>query len=118
MNLRNIGAGVLAVALIGLGAIQARADEFIKPGDSVTLELPLENEDTSTATAQGVRLVATFEEVSPAGLAEFLSIDEAGSILGPLTVEVGEEQAQTFKASASADGAPDGSFKVRPSHGR
>ena len=114
MNLRNIGAGVLAVALIGLGAIQARADEFIKPGDSVTLELPLENEDTSTATAQGVRLVATFEEVSPAGLAEFLSIDEAGSILGPLTVEVGEEQAQTFKAKVHlADGAPDGSFKVR-----
>ena len=114
MNLRSLAAGVLTVALIGLGTVQAHGENFIKPGDSRTINLQVENETPSTATALGTRLVATFEEVSPAGLAAFLSIDEAGSILGPLTVEVGADNAQTFKAKVHlADGAPDGSFKVR-----
>ena len=114
MNLRRLVVGVFAAALLGLGGSVARAQEFIKVGEPVVLELPLENEDTSTATAQGVRLVATFEEVTPAGLASYLSVDEAGSVLGPVTIDVGAASAQTLKAKiVLAAGAPDGSFKVR-----
>jgi len=102
-----------ALALIGFGSV-ARGENFIKTGEPVILELPLENEAPSTTTAQGVRLVATFEEVTPAGLASYLSIDEAGSTLGPVTIEVGAANAQTLKAKiVLAEGAPDGSFKVR-----
>lgn len=102
-----------ALALIGLGG-PARGEDFLKPGDSITLELPLENDATSTTTAQGVRLVATFEEVTPSGLASYLSVDEAGSVLGPVAIAVGTANAQTLKAKiVLAAGAPDGSFKVR-----
>lgn len=111
MNLRRIAVSVFAAALLSSAA---RADEFLKPGDSIILQLPLENEEPSFAAASGARITATFEEVTPAGLAAYLSIDEAGSILGPLNIPVGVANAQTFKAKVVlAAGAPDGSFKVR-----
>lgn len=112
MTIRGLATGVLALALLGFcGA--ARGQEFVKPGDNIILELPLENEDTSTATAQGARIVATFEEVSPASLTSYLSIDAAGSTMGPLNIAVGATNARTFRIKVVlAGGAPDGSFKV------
>ena len=113
MNLRRIVVGVFAAALLGSGSA-ASADEFIKPGDSVTLELPIENGDTGGAKATGVTLTPTFEDVSPAGLASYLSVDQPGSILGPFDIEVGANNLKTFKAKVVlAAGAPDGSFKVK-----
>jgi hypothetical protein len=105
----------LSAGLLALGCTLTHGQEFVKPGDSITLELPLENEAPSTATAQGARIVATFEEVSPASLASFLSIDQQGSILGPLNIEVGADKAQTFrvKVVVSVNADTDGTFKVR-----
>ena len=113
MKPRFLAVGAVLAALMGLSG-SARGQEFISAGSPVILELPLENEDTSTTTAQGARIVATFEEVTPAGLSSYLSIDEAGSTLGPLAIPVGAANAKTFRVRVVlADGAPDGSFKVR-----
>lgn len=104
----------IALALLGLGGA-ARADEFLKPGDSMTLELPIENEDPRGGLARNILLTPTFEEVNPPELAQFLSFEQARSFLGPVDIEVGEQNSTTFKVKVvvAANADKDGTFKVR-----
>jgi len=114
MKLLFLAAGVSVGTLIGLGTA-VRGEEFIKPGDSITLELPVENEDAGGASATGVSMTPTFEGITPASLAEFLSFDQKGSVLGPIDIKVGVNNTMTFKVKVvlAAGATVGGTFKVR-----
>lgn len=109
-----VGSALLAAVLAIVLAPGAFAQSILSPNQPVVIELPIENEAPSTATAYGVQLTATIENAQPAGLAAKVRVDTQGSDLGPADIEVGADKAKTFRVRLVADAdAPDGTFELK-----
>jgi len=97
-----------AVAAVGLFVGPAAAQTFVKPGDEGTIEFPIENILPTDGPAEGVKISA---RVEPAEFASAVTIDEAGSTIGPLDVASGQTRTFVVKYIVGS-GAPEGSFNI------
>jgi hypothetical protein len=108
---RRIGGRVAAISALALCStvVSYAADTtFVKLGDKITIEYPIENIPPTDGPAEGVKISA---RVEPAEFASAVTIDEAGATLGPL--DIGSQQTQTFVVKCTVGlNAPEGPFKI------
>lgn len=103
---------ILRMVIVGLMASfsdgVAFGQTFVKPGDSGSIELPIENVLPTDGPAEGVEI---FASVEPAAFAPHVTVSGVGSVLGPLNIAA--QQTQTFVIQyAVGPNAPEGSFDV------